>query len=326
MTPRTFRRTAGAVLFALASCNVYDSSLLVGGSGGGGGGGSGNTGGSGTTGPQGEDAGAGNGATAGTQGVTGTSGSGGVSGSSSGGTEASGGGPPTNGGEAGANDGGAGAGTSGTGGMSGTGGSAGGNGGTAGSSAGTGGTSGSGGSGGSGGGTSATGWAKLAVPLHASGDKAHFVITLNSTQDLTTGTISVRFYVQAGIGGSILPYVQDPNFAFFGKPAAELSTFSGWSVINWDVGAQTTTGNINKSTIKRVGIEITASPNNTWSNPTIVYLDSIPDKTTSFPFDATASVSTTAGSSDQSGQVLWFNNGSSDSTATGTLSWQATCP
>lgn len=323
MTPRTVRRAAAAATLAIASCNVYDSSLLVGGGAGGGmGGGSGNTGGSATAGTEPGDAGADTGGNAGTQTSGGSSGSGGASGGSNGGTESVGGEPPSIGGEAGTgNDGGAGAGTSGSGGSSS------GSGGTVGES-GSAGTSGSGGNGGSAGSTSATGCAKLSVPLDATGDKSHFLITLTSNQDLTTGTISVRFYVQAGNAGSITPYVQDPNYAFFGRlPAAELSTFSGWSTITWDVGAQTTTGNITKNNIKRVGIEINASPAASgWSNPTVIYIDSITVKTTSFPFETTASVSTTASSSDQGNQVLWFNSGGSDSTATGTLAWQATCP
>jgi hypothetical protein len=328
VTSRTARRIAGAVLFALASCNVYDPSLLGGGSGGNTSGG-GPTGG-GTGGTDSEDAGAGNGASAGTQTGGSTSGSGGMSGSSNGGTDNVAGEPPL-GGEGGSGD--TGGGGSASGGTTGGGGVGGATGGTprgagSGGTTGGGGSGGSGGNGGSGGSTSATGCAKLSVPMDAAGDKSHFLITLSSNEDLTAGTISVRFYVQAGAAGSILPYVQDPNYAFFGRPAADLSSFSGWSTINWDVGAQAVgSNNINKSTIKRVGVEITAYPASTgWSNPTIVYLDSITVKTTSFTFDATASVSTTSSSSDQSGQVLWFNSGSSDSTATGVPSWQATCP
>lgn len=321
MTPRTARRTTFMVLFALASCSVYDSSLLVGGGGSGssGGGGAGNNGGSSTAGTETEDAGAGNGNTAGTSTIAGSSGTGGTagaSGSTNGGTENMGGEPPTGGDAGNGNDGGAGSSGGGVGGTVAGGGA--GNGGRGGA----GGTSGAGGSGGT---PSATGCAKLSVPLNESTDKSHFVIALNATQDLTTGTISVRFYVKSGAAGSILPYVQDASFGFLGRDPAELSSFSGWSVITWDVGAQT--GTITKNNIRRVGVEINAAPDSEdWSDPTVVYLDSITVKTTSFPFDATGSVSTTASSTDQGGQVLWFNNGSTDSTATGAVTWQATCP
>lgn len=322
MIPRTARRTALTVLFALASCNVYDSSLLRGhggsGSNGGGGSGAGSNGGTSTAGTEPDDAGASTGGSAGTQGGGSSSGSGGVSGSANGGTDNLGGEPPAMGGDGGMNDGGAGSGGGGTAGSAGKAGA----GGMGGSNAGN------GGNGGSGGTPPATGCAKLSVPIDASNDKSHFLIALTSPQDLSTGTISVRFYVQAGVAGSILVYVQDANFAFLGRALTELNTFDGWSVINWDVGAQAVGGSsIAKNNIKRVGIEINAAPATAgWSNPTVVYLDSITVKTTSFPFDASASVSTTAGSTDQSGQVLWFNNGSSDSTATGSVTWQASCP
>ena len=137
----------------------------------------------------------------------------------------------------------------------------------------------------------------------------------------------MRFYVEDGAAGSIVLYVQDPNFAFFARPVADISSFNGWSTITWDVAAQTTTGNIQKNNVKRVGIEITASPiASGWSNPTVVYLDSVTVKTTPFTFDTTSTVSTTGSTTDQSNQVLWFNNGNTDSTAAGTVTWQATCP
>jgi hypothetical protein len=320
VTPRTARRTVFMVLFALVSCSVYDSSLLGGGGGSSssGGGGSGNNGGTIIAGTESEDAGAGNSGTAGTSTTAGTGGTGGVSGSTNGGTENMGGEPPMGGDAGNGNDGGAGSSGGGAGGTVAGGGA--GNGGKAGS----GGTSGAGGSGGS---TSATGCAKLSVPLDATGDRSHFVISLTNTQDLTTGTISLRFYVQAGAAGSILPYVQDPNFAFLGRPPADLTTFSGWSTITWDVAAEPTTGNITKNSIKRIGIEITANPAASgWSNPTVVYLDSVRVKMATFAFDSSDNISTLASTTDQGNQVLWFNNNASDSTATGALTWQATCP
>jgi hypothetical protein len=205
--------------------------------------------------------------------------------------------------------------------------------GAGGASAGAGGASaGAGGAvGGSGGANqTATGCAKLSVPLDDTGDKAHFVIALASTADLSSATISMRFYVQAGQGGTIFNYVQDAGtYHFLGVPEAKrqpLSSASGWSTISWNVGAEPDAAGtgIMKASIKSVGIEINAQPSFQWSSPTVVYVDSITVQTPtlSFTFDAASSVSTsnTAG-------ALWLNGGSSDTTASGsTVSWQASCP
>jgi len=230
------------------------------------------------------------------------------------------------------------------GGAGGKGGSAGAMGGSGGTIAGSGGTlagsggtlAGTGGSAGSGGSPPANGCAKLVVPIDDNGDRAHFVISLTSPVDMTAAVVSMRVYVQAGVGGTIFSYVQDgsPNYHFFGVTTAkrpELATLSGWTTLTFDVGGQDpgSTG-IAKTAIKRVGIEINALPSTSWSNPTIVYVDSISvtTPTLSFPLDTMPTVSTSASSGlDVSGQVLWLNSASSDTTAAGvTLTWQATCP
>ena len=202
-------------------------------------------------------------------------------------------------------------------------------------SSGTGGTVGGAGSGGAGGAIpTASGCAKLSVPLDDAGDKAHFVISVASPVDLSGATISIRFYVQAGTGGTIFNYVQDNGtYRFFGVPTAQrypLSSASGWTTISWDVGAQPDSGGtgIVKTSIKNIGIELNAQPSSAWSNPTIVYLDSltVTNPALSFTFDATASVNPTP-STVASGESLWLNTVSSDTTATpSALSWQATCP
>jgi hypothetical protein len=84
-----------------------------------------------------------------------------------------------------------------------------------------------------------------------------------------------------------------------------------------------------KKSIQNLGIEIIATPSTSWTNPTVVFIDSITvsTPTLSFTFDSASAVSTAAKGSDVTGQALWLNNGATDTTATGvTLSWQATCP
>jgi hypothetical protein len=213
-------------------------------------------------------------------------------------------------------------------------------GGTGGSgAAGSGGSGGSGGSAagaGTGGTSSATGCAKLSVPLDGQNDRAHFVISLPSAVDLSaaTATIRMRLYVQAGVGGTVFNYVQDSQPRFFGVATAmrpALSSISGWQTLTFNVGALADTASpaIVKSDIRRIGIEINAGPSTAWSNPTILYVDSITvqQPALSFTFDTMSTITATPSASDVSGQVLWLHNGTSDTTATGvSLSWQATCP
>ena len=215
-------------------------------------------------------------------------------------------------------------------------------GGSAGNAAGVGGTSGKGGgggtagAGGTGGATqTATGCAKLSVPLDDGADKAHFVISLNSPVDLSGATISMRVYVQAGAGGTVFSYVQDSGtYHFLGVPSAQrrlLNSVNGWTTIIWNVGAEPDAAGtgIVKTSIKNIGIELNAQPSSTWSNPTVVYLDSltVTSPALSFTFDATATVSPTPSTMNAPGQALWLNIGTTDTTATGAaLSWQAACP
>ncbi|HYP90525.1 MAG TPA: hypothetical protein VEQ59_20280 [Polyangiaceae bacterium] len=339
MNPRTVRRAAAAALLTAISCNVYDPSLLVGGGGGAGNGGTPNGGsGGGTAGTEnGDDAGAGNVGVAGTQ-------PGG--GSSSGGSESMGGEPAQLGGQGGAEvgEGGAGASTAGsggstagttTGGVGGVGGSGGSGTAGKGGTAGTGGNAGSGGSGGSGGtgGTSATGCAKISVPVDATSDRAHVLVSLTNPADLSAATITIRLYVQAGKAGTLFPYVQDGSYAFLGagvRPA--LSSFSGWSTLTWNVGDEPLgSSGISKNSIKRIGLEINGVGSSSgWSNPTILYIDSISVNTAtpiSITLDTTATVTPNGTSSDVANQSMWWNNNNGDTnTGNVTLSWQATCP
>jgi len=186
------------------------------------------------------------------------------------------------------------------------------------------------------GGTNQTvsGCAKLSVPFDDAGDKAHFVISLASPADLSGATISMRFYVQAGAGGTLFNYVQDSEtYRFLGVPTAQrhlLGSTSAWQTLSWNVGAEPDSAGtgIVKTNIKNIGIELNAQPSSVWSNPTIVYIDSltVTSPALSFTFDAIRSVNPTP-TTNASGQELWLNIYSTDTTATGSaLSWQATCP
>jgi hypothetical protein len=323
---------------AAVSCSVYDASLL------GKGPAEGNAG--GTSSGASQSGAAGEASPAAGSGSAGKpAANGGSSGEGPGGGGMDAAGAPETGGQN--NEGGmAGSGTAGSGETAGSGTAGGGTagGGAAGGGTGGGGAGGNGGGGGNGGAagagtggtSSATGCAKLSVPLDGQNDRAHFVISLPSAVDLsaTTATISLRLYVQAGVGGTVFNYVQDSQHRFFGVSMAmrrALSSISGWQTLTFNVGAVTDTASpaIVKSDIRRVGIEINAAPSTAWSNPTVVYVDSITvlQPALAFTFDTASTVTGTPSGSDVPGQVMWRHNGTSDTTATGvTLSWQATCP
>jgi hypothetical protein len=109
----------------------------------------------------------------------------------------------------------------------------------------------------------------------------------------------------------------------------DFSGIDGWTTLTWDLSAEASTSPLDKTKVRRLGLEITGAGATSWTNPMVVYLDSITVTTPalSFPFDATASVYATATSSHTADTALWLNNSSSDTTATGsTVSWLTSCP
>ncbi len=278
--------------------------------------GSGGTSASGGSGNEGGEAGVGNPGSGGTGGSGGDDASGGTVGAT-GGSDATGGTDATGGS----------GGSSGVGGASGGGASGGG---ASGGGAGAGGSSpGTGGSAGTGGSPPATGCAVLTTALDAEDDQAHFVVTLPADTDFTDATVSVRLHVSGATGGSLFMYVQQATYEFWGQEPQALSGFSGLTTIDWNVGEETTTG-VDKTLIRRIGIEINGDGSATWTDPTIVYLDSITvtQASLSFPFDGTGTVYTTPASSHSSDTALWLNSATADTTALegSSVAWSETCP
>lgn len=326
------------MILTAVSCSVYDASLLGTGPAEGGNGGGSSAGRSGSAGEGTSEAGR--------SGFAGASANGGTSGANGGDAGMmDNAGAMENGGET-SEGGGAGSGaTSGKGGTAGTSGKGGGsgtagNGGTGGgsSTAGSGGAAATAGTAGSvagaGGAPPATGCAKLSAVLDDMNDRAHFVISLGSATDLSSATsaiISMRLYVQAGAAGTIFNYVQDSQYHFLGASRAPLKSLTGWQTLTFNVGTQDVgTSNIAKADIRRIGIEINGGPDTTgWSNPTVVYVDSISVMTPalSFPLDTMSTVISTPTGTDPSSRAMWLHNGTSDTTATSVaLTWQGSCP
>lgn len=353
------------LVLSFAACDVYDSQLIATAFGPGGSTGVGGSGGSGTAGAgRGGSVGSGGsvpatggsagkgGATGGTDGG-GSTGDGGTvanggTGAMEGGSDGDGGEDPGAGGSAGVGgtggDGGGGAGGSGGdaagSGGAGSGGKGGaGAGGTGGAGAGSGGAgAGAGGSGGAGtggagtGGTggmgeTCTGCARLSVPLATSDDRAHFTLLLPSVTDLSAATITFRIAKLAGTGGTFKGYIQEgsPDYSIqdgVSTPIADIDT--SMQEIAWSIAGA---GNAaDKTMIRRIGIEIAGTGGSTFTNPTVLYLDSIVVtgsslNPASFTFDTSGTVYTTPTGEGPPSQ-LYLNNYSADTNVTGAaLSW-----
>lgn len=341
-------RAALSALLLFAGCDVYNQDLIngalgdadepVGATGG--------TGADGATG--GSAAGRGGAVTGGSSAAGpsgGGTGSGGVSsgGTSAGGTSSGGGsgdggegdtGSGGSSGEGGSSTGGSG-GTAGSSGAAGQGGAVGGSGGSGNAGgvagggaagAGTGGAAtggvGSGGGGSGGGGEVCSGCARLSVPLAATGDKAHFTIALPAATDFRTATIAFRVARYAGSGGWFKGYIQEgsPNYLYQDSVETQISSIgTTMQTITFDVATAGTAAD--KTIISRIGIEISGAGASSWTNPTVIYVDSIVVTGTtltmsSFTFDTASTVSTTPTSSGPT-NVIWLNNYSGDTNVTG---------
>ncbi len=332
--------------FAAMSCSIYDSSLLDDlPAGANHGGGAGDTSRAGTAGeggvPDGEggtpEAGAGGAGRGGTG--PGEGGEGGALGDEAGaaGEAATGGASGSGSGTAGiggATGGGAGVGgASGASGNAGTGGAGAGGAGAGGAGAGGAGAGGAGaggaGAGGTAGGepcpTGGTGCARLSVPLSTAGDRTLFSIALGAATDFSNAVISYRVYKAAGTGGRIWAYVQhggNPDYNLIYGGARNFDAFGGWQTLTWDVATSMPGFTFDKSIIYRLGIEIVASGSGPWTDPTVVYIDSI--SVTSgpsvgpWPFDDATSVSS-AGTAPSN--VLLLSGNASELVPGSTLDW-----
>jgi hypothetical protein len=198
----------------------------------------------------------------------------------------------------------------------------------AGAGAGSGGAgSGGGGAGTGGGGEVCSGCARLSVPLAASADQAHFTIGLPAATDFRAATIAFRVARLAGSGGWFKGYIQEgsPNYRFQANTETTIASIgTSMQTITWDIATAGTTAD--KSIISRIGIEISGAGATAWTNPTVIYVDSITVTgttltTSSFTFGTASTVYTTPTSSGPS-DVIWLNDHNTDTTVTGAaISW-----
>jgi hypothetical protein len=170
--------------------------------------------------------------------------------------------------------------------------------------------------------TRCTGCAKLEVPLATSDDKANFVIFLPGQTNFSNAVLRFRVYKEAGIGGEFKGYIQhqDTDFAQLFGPAQPLASLSGWQEFVWNVAEDTSS--FNKTTVQRVGVQVIGWNSTAWSNPTIVYVDSIVAEGAGvgpWNFDSSGSIRTSPTTNADAG-VLFINSGDSP-VANTRLSW-----
>jgi hypothetical protein len=153
-------------------------------------------------------------------------------------------------------------------------------------------------------------------------DRAHFTILLSAKSDLSSATITLRVARLKGIGGTILAYVQggSPDYILrFGMPIEIDSLGTSMQDVVWKVAD--TRGSADLTAIERIGIEINGSGGGPYSNPTVIYVDRMDVASSSWTFDAAASVYTTPTVSGPVAQI-WLNNHSGDTTVSdASVSW-----
>ena len=168
------------------------------------------------------------------------------------------------------------------------------------------------------------GCARLSVPLAAANHKANFVIALPSVTNFSTAVITYRVFKRAGTGGEVKGYIQhggSPDYAqLFQSNALQLSDCDGWEEIVWNVASET--ASYDKSIVARVGIQVTGLGSTAWTNPTIVYVDSISVQGPGAgPWNfADASTLSSSATISAAPNVLWRNSGDSP-VAGSSVSW-----
>lgn len=157
------------------------------------------------------------------------------------------------------------------------------------------------------------GCARLSVPLAASGHKGNFVIALPQVTNFTGAVIRYRLFKRAGSGGEVKGYIQhggSPDYAqLFQSQAVRLSALEGWHDLVWNLASEG--ASYDKTIVGRVGIQVIGLGSTSWTNPTVVDVDSITvtgPAVGPFEFDSASSVSSDA-TIGAPPNVLWRNSG-----------------
>jgi hypothetical protein len=172
--------------------------------------------------------------------------------------------------------------------------------------------------------SSCTGCARLSVPLTSASQKANYVIFLPNVANFSNARLTYRIYREAGSGGQIKGYVQhggSPDFLqLFESTALPLTSGTGWTEFTWDIAAENT--GFDKTQVGRVGIQIIGTGATSWTNPTVVSVDSITASGVSvgpWNFDSPSTISSSATTT--AGANIMFKNAGDSPVANATISW-----
>ncbi|WP_437757763.1 hypothetical protein [Sorangium sp. So ce1389] len=137
---------------------------------------------------------------------------------------------------------------------------------------------------GSGGGTvepgeQCSGCARLSVPLTGRRQATQFFIGFDEAIDLTGATVTFRVKAHTGTSGGVQPFVQNGDELFYANigytwnPIADLGE---WTEFTIDVDAAAAASPFfNRTLVEVIGLQVTAGDTGPWTNPTVIYVDSI---------------------------------------------------
>ncbi|XXX79410.1 hypothetical protein WMF30_11600 [Sorangium sp. So ce134] len=123
------------------------------------------------------------------------------------------------------------------------------------------------------------GCARLSVPLTRAGQATQFFIGFDEAIDLTGAVVTFRVKAHTGTSGGVQPFVQNggelfwANIGYTWNPVAGLEE---WADLTIDVDAAAAASPFfNRTLVKLIGIQVTAGDTGPWTNPTVIYVDSI---------------------------------------------------
>ncbi|MGK3965956.1 hypothetical protein WMF38_17470 [Sorangium sp. So ce118] len=137
---------------------------------------------------------------------------------------------------------------------------------------------------GSGGGTvepgeHCSGCARFSVPLARAGQATQFFIGFDEAIDLTGATVTFRVRAHTGTSGGVQPFVQNGVslfWAYIGFTWSPVADLGEWTEIKIDVDAAAAASpNFNRTLVEMIGLQVTAGDTGPWTNPTVIYVDSI---------------------------------------------------
>ncbi|MGK4008970.1 hypothetical protein WMF31_40575 [Sorangium sp. So ce1036] len=123
------------------------------------------------------------------------------------------------------------------------------------------------------------GCARLSVPLTSAAQATQFFIEFDEPVDLTGATVTFRVKAHTGTSGGVQPFVQNgadlfwANIGYSWNPVADLGA---WADLTLDVDALAPASpSFNRTVVKLIGLQVAAGATGPWTNPTVIYVDSI---------------------------------------------------